>query len=216
MEDKIIEFNKRGKVRRKVYAKEAIALKKIRIFKKMKRSDVAKALGVSERIIERLENGRTSLTIERTRKLLRHYRVSKAEFKDIIEEKVCIPDLCPHTVHKRIGKGNYVRRFDTKKITKEVKLLKSLRDMCGMSQSEVGRLCDVHAKSIGHIEHGRVDLTDARLSMLLLAYKISDAEFDEMLQEDLLRFEVIGECTQILKKIESNKLKAVRALLINF
>lgn len=216
MEERIVKFRKRGKLKANLLTVEALALRRIRIFKKITRQVAGEALGFSERSIERLENGRSKLTEEKKSKLLKRYKVSHEEFRDIVNGKTLIPELPAHSVHPKIGKGNYVRRFDTKKITKEVRLLKSLRDMRGLSQSEVGRMCGVHAKSIGHIEHGRVDLTDVRLSMLLKAFKITKVEFEEMLDEDLLRYEVIGQCTQILKTIEQSKLKAVQALLINF
>ncbi|MCB0378728.1 MAG: transcriptional regulator [Bdellovibrionales bacterium] len=216
MEEKIIEFKKRGKIKRLKLTKEAIALKRLRIIKKITRAAAGTAIEASERTIERLENGRAQLSESRIKKLLRRYKVSHEEFKNILEGKIILPDMAAHTVHKRIGKGNYKRRFDTKKITKEVRVLKCLREMKGLSQSDVASLCGCHRKSIGHIENGRVYLTEKRIRMYVKACSATMDDYFDLLEQDILRDEVIKECLEILKTIEADKLKAVSALLVNF
>lgn len=216
MEDKIVEFRMRGKLKQKTLSKEAIALKQIRVNKKIPREVVCQSLGISMARIQRYETGQSKLPDSIKSLLLRRYRVSQEEFQKILSGEVVLPNLPAHTVHKRIGAGSYVRRFDTKNITKEVRVLKVMRNIRGLSQAQAGELCGVHRKSIGHIEDGRINLTDKKISMLLKAYQFSDSDFREMVEDDILRDEVINQCIEILKTIEKDKLKAVSALLINF
>lgn len=216
MEDKIVEFKIRGKIKKKLLSKEAQALKLIRINKKITREAASHSVEITKVNLERYENGMYLMPDLIQKRLLRRYKVSHAEFAQILNDEVELLDLPAHSVHKRIGEGNYIRRFDSKKITKEVRVLKIMRAMNKMSQSQAGAKCGVHRRSIGHIENGRVDITDTRLEMLLKAYSFTKDEFLEMVEEDILRDEVIQECIEILKTIEKDKLRAVSALLINF
>ncbi|MGH1469284.1 MAG: helix-turn-helix domain-containing protein [Bdellovibrionales bacterium] len=215
MEDKIVKFKVRGKTKTRILSKEALALKKIRINKRITREDAARALDSGSWAIERIENGRVGLCSSKLSKLLRRYKVSMDDFNKILSGETELLDINPHFVHRKHNR-NYKRRFDEKIITKESRVLTCLRKMSNLSQERAATLCGIHRKSIGHIEAGRVDVTPERVSMIIKAYSRTMEEYYDLLEQDILRDEVIEECNSILELIEADKLKAVQALLVNF
>jgi transcriptional regulator with XRE-family HTH domain len=211
-QDKVIEFKGRGGNKRiNIYRKEAQALKDIRIAKNIKRQHTAQGIGCDIKTIARFENGKTIFSEERMAKLLRHYRISREEFHQIIEGKKIINTHPPRPLSPKRRPRKYL-----KKITKATRVLKSMRKMCGLNKAQAGKLCGMHPNSIDHRENGRVDLTDKDVQHIVLSYGRTMEEFHEMMNSDILRDEVIEECIKILQTIAPDKLRAVRALLINF
>jgi transcriptional regulator with XRE-family HTH domain len=109
------------------------------------------------------------------------------------------------------------RRCDLKIESKEGKLLKYLRESRNLSVRAAGRIMGTSDSTVSHTEHGRRDLDKETLQMFLDAYGYSHQEFERMLRGDIVLPENMrGECIEIIKRLDSSKLKAVKAFLNTF
>lgn len=215
--DQLISFSGRNKkLKTKIYSKEAQALKAIRIFKGVKREDAAKTLELGKITIERFENGRVDFREERINALLRRYRINKAEFHLIISGTRKIPKLHPRSVYKTIRNDSKTYRRYRIEITKEARVLRVMRKMKKLSKLKAGKLCDMHPSCIDHRENGRTNISKADILKMVNGYGFKMSDFYELMDQPVLRDEVIEECFEILQTIETSKLNAVRALLVNF
>lgn len=109
------------------------------------------------------------------------------------------------------------RRCDLKIESKEGKLLKYLRESRNLSVRAAGRIMETSDSTVSHTEHGRRDLDKETLQMFLDAYGYSLQEFEKMLRGDIVLPENMrGECIEMIKRLDSTKLKAVKAFLNTF
>ena len=109
------------------------------------------------------------------------------------------------------------RRCDLKVETKEGRLLKYLRESRNLSVRAAGRIMEISESTVSHTEHGRRDLDKETLGMFLEAYGYDLAEYERMLRGDIILPENLrGECVEMIKRLDSTKLKAVKAFLNTF
>ena len=109
------------------------------------------------------------------------------------------------------------RRCDLKVETKEGKLLKYLRESRHLSVRSAGKIVGLSDSTVSHAEHGRCDLTPKLINTFLEAYGYTRTQFDQMLRgEVILPENMRGECIEMIKKLDSTKLKAVKAFLNTF
>jgi len=181
MEEKVISFRKNGKIVTKILKKEAIALRRLRIQKKIKREKLAEYLEVDKSAIERFENGYTSVSEKRVKKILKYFKITHENFSKILSGEIQIPDLPAHTVYEH--KKEDLRRMYNKSVTKEARVLRVFRKMKGLSQFEAGELAGMHRRSIGHIENGRVEVTTEKVRKLLPIY--SNLELKKMIEKEI-------------------------------
>lgn len=114
-------------------------------------------------------------------------------------------------------KKKKTRRCDFKKVTKEARLLKVLRESRNLSMRMVGRLFNVSEATINHAENGRMDLNPKFISDLISVYGYSYEQFEQMLKDEIETPEVIrGECIEIIKRLDQSKLKRVKLILESF
>ena len=66
--------------------------------------------------------------------------------------------------------GNSDRRSYQKKITKECRILRSMRRMRKFSQDKASKICGYSRATIGHIENGRIELSEARIRFIVESY----------------------------------------------
>lgn len=216
-QDKIIKFaGKNKKQRTQLYKKEAQALKAIRISKGIKREDVAEYLGCAKFTVERIENGRLPIDDKKIASLLRRYRLSKEDFNQIIEGHIKIPSRAARSVYKTIKHDPKTYRRYRIEISKEARVLRIMRKMKKLSKPKAAKLCGVHPSCIDHRENGRTNITKEDIKNLVSGYGFKMSDFNELMEQPIIRDEVVEECISILQTIETDKLNAVRALLINF
>ncbi len=199
----------------KIIRKDALALRKMRIYRRITREDAGKAVGISIKSMERFENGRCTFTEKRKHQLLRKYRFSIKEYNDILNDITTLPDLPARSIYYPKIKKKTLRRKYKKIITKEIKVIRAMRKICGLSQSQAAKLCGYHRSVIDHIESGRIHLTQDRIKHMVSSYSKTMDDFDFLMEQKVLRSEVIEECQTIINRLDTNKLQAVQALLHN-
>ncbi|MBN20958.1 MAG: hypothetical protein CL678_06670 [Bdellovibrionaceae bacterium] len=215
-QDKMVSFKRRGRLRTKIHSKEAQALKAIRIARGITREQVAPVLERGRQAVERYENGRADLDEQQVKKLLRRYRITHEEFKAIIDGKQQLPIRHARSVYKTTRRDPKEYRRYQKEITKEARVLKVMRTMRGLTKEQTAKLCGFHPSCIDHRENGRTNLKKEHIRKIVHALSFTMEDFYEMVEAPILRTEVIEECKAILERIETSKLNAVRALLVNF
>lgn len=109
------------------------------------------------------------------------------------------------------------RRSDTKIETKESRLLAYLRESRNLSMRKAGKLVNLSSSTINHAENGRADLTDTLVLKLLNAYGYSYEDYRGMLSGDFkIPDHLRSECIEIVKRLDDQKLKTVKAFLMTF
>lgn len=185
----------------RVTKSHATALRKARILKCLSRKDLAKKLNVSYKAIEKIENGRDKLSEERLQNIIKAIGITHEEFLKIKQGKKIITILKPKKVITNIDRRSYQRL-----ITKEVRVLKSLRKMREISQDQASALCGYSRPTIGHIENGRISLDKERIAHIVNSYGFTSQDFDRYIQMDRFRDEIIDHCVSKLNKLTDDKL----------
>ncbi|MCK5884161.1 MAG: helix-turn-helix transcriptional regulator, partial [Bacteriovoracaceae bacterium] len=111
---------------------------------------------------------------------------------------------------------NQDRRSYQKIITKECKVLKSLRKEREISQDKASALCGYSRPAIGHIENGRIELDRERIEHIVQSYGFEMGRFIEALKMDEQRDEVVELCLERIKELNGSKLEIVKNFLATF
>ena len=201
---------------KKELSENAIVLKKMRDLKSLSRRQVGIICNLSHKTIEKLENGRGMLDDQR---LLQFAEQLGFSFEDLVRIRNGNFDTDITTRNREKKEKDPFRRdrrFCQKKITKECKALRQLRQMSGYSQYEAGEVCGYNRTTIGHIENGRIGLPEKRIRHIVgcLGFKFED--FQKVLNEDQHHYELIDYCNSIMKNLDTQKLKAVHSFLLSF
>lgn len=194
---------------------ETIVLRRMRIFRKISRIDAGKAIDRSLKIIERFENGRGLLSIDKKKQLVRRYRYTWEEYLRLIGNPDELPNLPANSIYERSKIPRGQDRKYQKQITKAARVLKVLRHMQGWTQPEAALKCGWSRSCIDHIENGRVEICENKIAHILNSYGCKRHLYEELIEAPFLRDEVIAECFEIIKKIDNDKLRAVKGLLDN-
>lgn len=214
----LVELNTkhRGRSNAKVVTKDVIILRRMRITRKISRPDAAKAIERGEKSIERFENGRSNLSIEQKKALVRRYRFTWQEYLSYLDGTCDLPDLPSRSVYPSKMRSRELGRKYQKMISKEARVLKVMRKMANLTQPQAAAKCSLHRSCIDHLENGRVELTPDKIAQVVRAYGFKMDQFNELCEAPMLRDEVLQECLKILNVLENDKLRAVKALLDNF
>ena len=115
------------------------------------------------------------------------------------------------------NKRRKYRRSDDKIITKEAGVLKYLRESRKLSLREVGKLINKSGTWVSHVEHGRIDIDPKKTLLLLGVYDYSYSDFmDLVFGNRSMPSNIYAECSEILKRLDKEKLKTVKAVLESF
>ena len=200
---------------RKVIDATIKALKAARILRGMSRGLAAEKCKCSARAIEQLENGRRNPSEERVSRILRAYGLSKHEFENLKAN----PDEALSRAKATFIKANSVsrkpRRSCFRIITKEVRVIKILRNRKGLSQDETSLRCGYTRAIFGQIENGRINLPANRLEHIVKSLGYSMADFNLLMKAEVLRDEVVAECSLLLQKLDDQKLASVRTIIMS-
>lgn len=195
---------------------ETVILRRMRILRKISRKDAAAAISRSEKILERFENGRVKFSVERRKQLVRRYRFTWEEYLRLLGNPNELPELPSRFTFKLQETPRAEGRKYQKQISKAARVLKILRVMNNWTQPEAAQKCGWSRSCIDHIENGRVDCSAEKITHVLKAYGSKTSLFNELMEASILRDEVIQQCNDILKQLDNDKLRAVKALLDNF
>lgn len=191
----------------------AVLLKKMRLLKRLTRQQAGLLFDFSYKNIERLENGRGVISIEKFKEFQEKYGFSDSEVDDIRSGKI---QASTDANSIRKNKSSYTRadrRFCHRRVTRECKVLKELRLLKNINQYEASKLCGLGINTIGFIENGRVALTDKKILNIVLRYGYSMEYFNQLLKLSLLRHEMVEECQKMLERMDENKLRIIMPIL---
>jgi transcriptional regulator with XRE-family HTH domain len=194
-----------------------VAIKKMRMIRKLTRKESALIFSYSRSSIEKVENGRGKLTPERVRRFVEGYGFTQNQFMDLKLGR--LGDVAPTPIvakKVRIIEHVEMRRSYKKIITKEVRTLAIFRKRKGVTQYEASRLCGWCSPTIGHIEQGRIELTEDRIKHIVAIYGRTMKEFYESIRSEIMRDEVEAECAKLIQKLDDNRLLAIKGILENF
>lgn len=214
--DKMIEYKDKGKIKKKIYSKEAQALRAVRIAKRITREDAATYIDRGKQALERFENGRQLLSPHLQKKLLRRYKVTLDEFNQILAGTTPIARYSASSIHYQTRKSTYEYRKYQVDISKEAKVLKSMRRMKGLTKQQLAAITGFHRSSISHRESGRTNIKHDDIKRITSALGFTMEEFNNMLETSFDRDQILEECFCVLEKIENQRLLAVRELLKSF
>lgn len=189
----------------------AKTLRRAREQLKVTKVELARKLKVSVKTIDRIENGEGPLTESKINEVLSSLGISVEEFLKVKKGRGPF-----RKKRERLVTENALRRSYKKVITKEVQVLKTLRKMKGISQDQASSLCGYSRPSIGHIENGRIELDQDRITHVVSCYGVQLSEFHRLMGEEVLRDEVLDKCLSKMMGLSEEKLKLIQALLQTF
>ena len=184
------------------------ALKRARELRKLSRIELARMLDLSPKTIEKYENGRKKIEKEDVKLFMKALNLTTEQFKKIKKGKGC-------GVNKKSKKvvENTDRRSYQKLITKECKVLKSLRRMKRISQDDASKLCGYSRPTIGHIENGRIELSKERIKHIVKSYGYDHINFEKEYEKNEQRDEIIEKCINKLIMLSEEKLNTIKTIL---
>lgn len=193
--------------------KESLALKKIRALKGLSRKEASILVGVTHKTIEKMENGRTLMSDDKIRIYLSAYGISKSEFADCLMGNTYALKKKLAPKRPKVVEDNSLRRMYKKLITKEVKVLISLRKMRGVSQYQASLICGYSRPTIGHIENGRIELPKHRITHIVESYGFSMNDFEKQMSSSIVVSDLQEKCISQLRKLSGPSLETAYTLL---
>lgn len=211
-----MQVQKKKRIRTKNITPETRAVRLMRELRNLPRSTAAIIVEFSPDMLEKIENGYVKLTPELINHFIRAYGFSQNKFHLLLEGKTdqVRRDLEPPNPKDR--SQTYIRRNYKKLITKDVKTLKVLRKLKGLTQAEANRLCGYCRTSINHIENGRVELPRARIAHIVKSYGYTMEDFAYHKNSDQFVTDIQEDCIKIIQALDETKIKAVYPLLKTF
>lgn len=188
------------------------ALKAARLMKGLSRKQAAGLCGCSHQSFEQIENARTGFTEARLQSLVKALGYQWNEFLTIRQDSNLALRSAMDVLPKKLSR-NRPRRNTFKIITKEVRVLKVLRQRKGISQCEASALCGYVKCAFGQIEHGRIELPHERIAHILNCLGFSFSDFDFLMNSERLKDEILAECSKALKQLDEHNLVSVQMII---
>jgi transcriptional regulator with XRE-family HTH domain len=195
-------------LKEKMNLSNAKALRRAREMMKVTRLQMSKRLNLSLEAIKKYESGRAIIDEEKIDKWLLTLELTQDDFTKIKKGKGI-----PRGRKVKTIISNSERRSYQRIITKEVRVLKILRQMKNLTQDQASAVCGYSRPSIGHIENGRITLDKNRIEHIVESYEYSILEFDRLIKEEILRDEIIKNCMKKLISLSEDKLKLASTII---
>jgi transcriptional regulator with XRE-family HTH domain len=204
------------KCNKKTIQDEAIILRKMRELKGLSRKQAGIIFNLTNKTIEKLENGRGKIDEQRLVAFASGYGFTLEDLMKIKSGQYDTDLSQKNRLKKEKDPKRRDRRFCKPNITKECKALRQLREKRGISQYKLSLACGFAKQRIGFYECGRRNLNKELIETIIKKMGYSMDEFYEQMEADEMPYEIINECNQIMKKLEIKTLKAVRSFLQGF
>jgi len=204
--------NKR-RIEKKLISPDHKAIKELRLEAGLTLKEAGKRLGISDKTIGAIENGRISLSKNRINDMINAYDFT---FLDFLRTKKNLGKNAGKRTERKIVRTvlqNSDRRSYQKIITKECKVLRSMRRLKKISQDKASRLCGYPRATIGHIENGRIELSKERIKHIVEAYGYKFSDFKENLNKEEMRDTIVDSCLEKIDQLDDSKLDIVKNLL---
>lgn len=177
---------------------------------KVTRIEMARRLNLSIEAIKKYEKGGANIDEKKIQNYLQALNLTDEDYQKIKRGKgIGI------SKKQRIVFSNSDRRSYKRIITKEVRVLKILRQMKNLSQDQASYICGYSRPSIGHIENGRITIDQTRIKFIVESYGHNMSEFNRLMHEEILRDEILKSANEKMKNLSEEKLKIVNSLLLN-
>ncbi len=109
------------------------------------------------------------------------------------------------------------RRSDFRIVTQESKVLKYMRQSRHLSVRKAADVIVVSEARVNHAENGRLDLTPSLILKFVQGYGYTFAQFTDMTEGKVAPPEhLLDECIGILRRLATEKLRTVKAVLESF
>lgn len=195
-------------------SREAKAMKALRLLKGLSRKQAGELCGVSARAFEQLENGRNNMSYLRIQKYVSALGSNLDEFNKIKNHvNTILREQFELAKNKKGKDAKKPRRYLLKLITKEARVIRILRKRKRISQDQASFMCGYSRPVFGNLENGRINITEERISHILKSLSYSRASFDELLNSELLRDEILDKCAEYLEQLEDNNLKSAETVI---
>jgi len=191
----------------------AVLLKKMRLLRKLNRQQAALLFDFTHKYLEKIENGRSNISLERFRLIQDKYGFSDRELEELRSGKIKVSSDANSIRKKITTKNREDRRFCHRRITRECKVLKEMRLMKNIDQYTASKLCGFGRNTIGFIENGRVTLTDKKITHIVATYGHTMELFNQLLKTSPLRHEMIEQCHFLISQLDENKLRIIMPML---
>ncbi len=185
----------------------AVLIKKMRLIKKLTRQQAGVLFDFSVKNLERLENGRGNISVEKFREFREKYGFTELDIDAMKAGKFKVEQF------KTPTKNRPDRRFCHRRISRECKVLKELRLLKKLDQYSASKLCGLGKNTIGFIENGRVTLTEKKILQITNSYGFTLEYFNQLLKVSPLRHEMVEQCQQIISSMDENKLRIIMPML---
>lgn len=108
-------------------------------------------------------------------------------------------------------------RSAEKRLTPQSRILRYMRLSRGHSMAVAASELNLSKAAVCHIEHGRLDISAARIQQLVRRYDYTMEEFNEYMSgKPLPALSLRDSCIQILGQLDEGKLRAVHGMLVGF
>ena len=187
----------------------AKALRRARESMTLSRKDLALRLEITDKAIEKFENGRFQISDSKLDKILGAIGITKDDLLKLKRGK----KLKTNTKREKRVLENSQRRSYQKRISKECAVLRSMRLSQKLTQYKASELCGYAKASIGHIENGRIELNKKRIEHIVNSYGLSFRDFELNMKKEDIRSEVVDYCLDKISSLPDEKLDIVKNLL---
>tara|TARA_R110002072_G_scaffold276051_1_gene437274 strand:- start:2437 stop:3075 length:639 start_codon:yes stop_codon:yes gene_type:complete len=208
------------KLKKKCKAKpkliEPQALKELRLELGMTQLRASEKLELGPKGLAAIENGRVALNRNRIEEIVNSYGLHYLDFIRVKKriEKEQRKKKRPDTIKSVLKNSD--RRSYQKIVTKECKILRSMRRVKNISQDKASSLCGYSRATIGHIENGRIEISINRAKHIVKAYGYSFSDYEKNLSKTEQRDSIIDSCLEKIEHLDDNKLELVKNLLESF
>lgn len=195
---------------------EYLALRELRLDLGMTLVEACKNLTIGSKGLGAIENGRVTLDKNRIEEIVTSYGLSYLDFlkkKKLIEKEGIIKKKRTYVRHVL---SNSDRRSYQKIITKDCRVLRSMRRIKKISQDDASRMCGYSRPTIGHIENGRIELSRDRIRHIVESYGYKFSDFEANLSKEELRDTIVDSCLEKINNLDDSKLEIVKNLLGSF
>ena len=189
------------------------ALKALRLMRGFSRCEAAKLCGFSARAIEQLENGRCGISIQRIERIVQALGYTLRDFSRVKGDASQYLRAAEKEWAERPRPPAGLRRNFHRIITKEVRIIRILRRRRGLTQYQASEACGYANSIFGQLENGRIELPRARIRHIVEHLGCEMKEFDRLMEAEVLRDELIAQCSNHLEELEDTKLESAKTVI---
>ena len=189
------------------------ALRALRLMRGFSRTEAAKLCDFSARAIEQLENGRCGISPQRIERIVQAFGFTMRDFSRIKEDVGRYLKAAEKAWASCPPSPAGLRRNYHRIITKEVRIIRIMRRRRGLTQYQAAAACGYANSIFGQIENGRIELPRPRIRHIIEHLGCDMKDFDRLMAAEVLRDELIAQCSAHLEELEDTKLESAKTVI---